>query len=127
MLQGIEAITTQALGLALDAASLRQQVIAANIANANTIGYLPQQLSFGEQLEQIRAEIKNSGSLSAGSLTALLPTLTVTLDARGLPARVRLDEEMAAMAQNTVQYQALIKGLNRHFSILATAASDGKR
>lgn len=127
MLQGTEAVTTQALGLALDAASLRQQVIAANIANANTIGYLPQQLSFGEQMEQVRGEIKQSGSLSAGSLATLRPTLAVALDARGFPAKVRLDEEMAAMAQNTVQYQALIKGLNRHFSILATAASDGKR
>ncbi|WP_050465670.1 flagellar basal body rod protein FlgB [Herbaspirillum autotrophicum] len=127
MLQGIEAVTTQALGLALDAASLRQQVIAANIANANTIGYLPQHLSFGGQMEQVQAEIRDAGSLSAGSLTALRPTLALSLDSQGLPAKVRLDEEMAAMAQNTVQYQALIKGLNRHFSILATAASDGKR
>jgi flagellar basal-body rod protein FlgB len=50
-----------------------------------------------------------------------------SLDGAGAPESVRLDGEVAALAQNTVQYQALIKGLNKHFSILASAASDGKR
>ncbi len=53
--------------------------------------------------------------------------LTPVLDAQGLPAKVHLDEQMADMAQNSLQFQALARGLNRHFSILSTAVSDGKR
>ena len=41
MTDGIEAVTRSALALALDAASLRQQAIATNIANANAVGYVP--------------------------------------------------------------------------------------
>ena len=49
MTDGIEAVTRSALALALDAASLRQQAIATNIANANVIDYVPQRVSFEAQ------------------------------------------------------------------------------
>ena len=34
---------------------------------------------------------------------------------------------MANKTNNTVHYQALAKGLSRHFSILQAAINDGKR
>ena len=40
---------------------------------------------------------------------------------------VRLDSEVAAMAQNGAHYQTLLKALNRHLSVLASAVSEGKR
>ena len=46
MTDGIEAVTRSALAMALDAASLRQQVIASNIANANAVAYLPLRVIF---------------------------------------------------------------------------------
>lgn len=127
MTNGIESITTAALGLALDAASQRQRVIAGNIANAGTVGYTPLRLGFVEQMEDARRLTASGQTLDSYSLAAFQTRLSPVLDANGQPAKVQLDEEVAAMSQNSVQYQALVKGLNRHLSILGTAASDGKR
>jgi flagellar basal-body rod protein FlgB len=127
MLDGIESITTAALGLALDAASQRQQVIAANIANANTVGYVPQRLSFEDQLDDVRRGLQSGKKLDAYALAAMQPHLTPVVDGSGQAEKVQLDQEVAALSQNSVQYQALIKGLNRHMSILNIAVTDGKR
>jgi flagellar basal-body rod protein FlgB len=125
MTQAIETITTAALGLALDAASLRQQAIAANIANHSTEGYVPQKLDFEAQLASARRSL--GGTLDEFALSNVKLQLQPVLDANGAPAKVQLDAEMADMARNSVQFQALARGLNRHFAILAMAASEGKK
>ncbi|HJV47714.1 MAG TPA: flagellar basal body rod protein FlgB [Geothrix sp.] len=129
MTEGIEAITTAALGLALDAATLRQQAIAANIANANTAGYHPVSVNFESQLEDARMALQNEGRMDAASLAGVTPRLEVDLapQALGLSPKVMVDVEVAHMAQNAVQYQALIRGLSKHFAIMSAAVSDGKK
>jgi flagellar basal-body rod protein FlgB len=101
----IETSTVGAVALALDAALLRHQAIAANIANVNTAGYQPVRVSFEEhlgaqapRLERVEGE-----------------------------AKVELDVEVAHLSANTVHYQALLRGLNKQFSILGTAINEGKR
>ena len=115
----IDALTVPALSAALDAALVRQQVIAHNIANAHTEGFRPQRVSFDV-------------SLAAAHSQQAAPQVSV--DARietpaglSIDGAVRLDAEVAAMAQNHAHYQALVKALNRHLSVLAIATSDGKR
>jgi flagellar basal-body rod protein FlgB len=127
MTEGLEAITTATLGLALDAASLRQQAIAANIANHTTEGYVPQKLDFESQMQEARRVLNSSGSIDAFALAGVRLQLEPVLDAKGQPAKVQLDEQVADMAQNAVQYQVLARGLNRHFAILSSAVSDGRR
>lgn len=127
MTLGLESITTQTLSLALDVAAARQQVLAANIANANTPGYVPQRLSFEAQLEGARRELQAHGTLGARSMSSLHLQLQPVLNAQGESESVQLDVEMAEMARNAVQYQALAKGLSRHFSILSSAVNDGKK
>lgn len=127
MTEALEAITTTALGLALDATSLRQQAIAANIANHATEGYVPQKLDFATFMQQPRHVLASKGRVDAFALAGARLQLEPVLDSQGQPARVHLDEEVADMAQNTVQYQLLARGLNRHFAILSSAVSDGKR
>lgn len=127
MPQPIEATTTQALGLALDAASLRQRAIAANIANHATEGYVPMKLDFASQMDEARRALDAKGALEPGSLAGVQPRLVPALDSQGRPEKVKLDAEMAAMAENAVQYQALARALGRHLSLLAIAAQDGKR
>jgi len=128
MTEGIEAITTAALGLALDAASLRQQAAAANIANAGAEGYAPVRVSFEAQLGDARAALQGHGRLDAASLAGVRPALEpAPPDARGLPAKVMLDVEVAGMAQNAVHYQALVRALSKHFAVLSAAVSDGKK
>jgi flagellar basal-body rod protein FlgB len=129
MTEGIEAITTAALGLALDAASLRQQAIASNIANADTVGYEPLSVNFETQLEEARFAMQSQGRLDATSLAGVIPRLEIDRSYRsfGLSPKVLLDVEVAHMAQNAVHYQALVRGLSRHFAIMSSAVSDGKK
>ncbi|MBA2673204.1 flagellar basal body protein [Ramlibacter sp.] len=127
MTEGLEALTTAALGLALDAASLRQRAIAANIANHATEGYVPVTVDFASQMEDARRALETRGTVDTASLSAVRVELQPMLDANGRPAKVQLDAQMADMAENAVQYQALVRALSRHFSILNSAATDGKR
>ena len=53
--------------------------------------------------------------------------LESAVDANGQPTAIQLDHEVAQMAQNAVQYQALIKGISRHMGLLMSAASEGKK
>lgn len=127
MNQGIDAITTTAVALALDAASLRQQAIATNIANAATPGYAPLAVSFEDQLVDARRALAANGRLDAATLAGVQPVMQPRTQAGGLTSPVALDAEAAALAQNAVQFQALLKGLNRHYQIMSSAVSDGKK
>jgi flagellar basal-body rod protein FlgB len=124
---GIESITTASLALALDAASLRHQGIAQNIANANTEGYVPVALSFEDQLEQARRSLREHGRVDPFALTGIRPQLQPVAGVDGQGVRVQLDTEMARLAQNAVHFQALTKGLSRHLAIMSSAVSDGKK
>jgi len=127
MTDGIEAITTKAVALALDAASLRHRAIATNVANVSTVGYVPQRVNFEAQLADARRNLRERGTLDNLTLDAVRLQIEPVIDSAGLPAKVQLDEEMAGMAQNTLQYQALIKALSRHMSVLTSAISEGKK
>lgn len=124
---GMEAITTSAVSLALDAAALRQQVISANIANASAPGYIPQKVRFEEYLEGAKATLQARGRLDAAALQSFRVDVVPVVDQAGMAGAVKLDMEMADMARNAVHFQALARGLSRHFSILQMAANDGKR
>lgn len=127
MVTRVENLSTASVGFALDAATLRHQAIASNIANVNTEGYVPQKLSFASQIEQMQVFFDKDRRAGAASLSEPRLVLSPSLDAQGQPTKVELDMEVAAMAQNSVHYQSLIKGLSRHYAILASAVSDGKK
>ena len=127
MTDGIEAVTRSALSLALDAASLRQQAIATNIANVGVTGYVPKRVNFEAQLADARRGLKESGRLDLSTLGDVRPRVEPAHEANGPPMRVQLDVAAAAMARNAVHYQALVKGLSSHFAILSMAAGDGRR
>lgn len=127
MNQQLEAVTTATLSLALEAASRRHQAIAANIANAGTEGYTPVRLAFEAHLAEARQTLRDRGSVDPFALAGVRMELEPVLDAEGRPAKVQVDAEVADMARNAVQYQALTQGLSRHLSILAAAAADGKK
>lgn len=122
MTHSLEAITTTALGVALDAAQMRQQVIAANIANANVQGYSAQRVSFDAVLSETWS--REGTAVRPVSVQA---TVAPALDAEGQPVPVQLDAEMAQLSVNQLQYQSLVKGLNRHFALMQLAVADGKR
>ncbi|MBF0743779.1 flagellar basal body protein, partial [Shigella flexneri] len=124
MTEGIEAITQASLSLALDAASLRHQAIARNIANAGTDGYTPVDVGFSAQMDSARAQLAQGRSLDSRQVASMAEEgvrMQPVVGTDGLPVRVQLDSEVARMAQNAVHYQALLKGLSRHMAILSTA------
>jgi flagellar basal-body rod protein FlgB len=118
-----EAVTTALLKLALDGAALRHQAIAANIANATTPGYQPVRVSFESQLEQLRQRLDAGEPLQRAGADAA-PQVEAMGEAGD---RVAIDLQAAELAQNVVHYQALVRGLNKRMSILATAINEGKR
>jgi flagellar basal-body rod protein FlgB len=123
----IEAVTTSALSAAMDAAMRRQAVIAANIANANTLGFTPLRVSFGDELAEARAAFREVGRLQAGHVPALHGTVDEAVDAFGVPQKVHLDGEMTELAGNAVQFQSLAQAVSRHLVLLALAAADGRK
>lgn len=126
MVPGIEGVTTAALSLALDAASLQHRVLAANVANVNTPGYVPMRLRFAARIEDGAAR-RATAATDPASMFAVRMSLQPALDASGAAATVQPDQEVAAMSENALHYQALAAALDKHLSILSSAVSDGKR
>lgn len=122
MSEPVEATTTRLLGLALQAASLRQQAAAANVVQGGAPGWRPLQVQFESRLEHARQDHAASGLVQARSLEDAVPRLEA-----GEPAGVALDTELARMASHLVHAQALLQGLGRHLGLLALAAADGRR
>lgn len=116
--------TVTQVAAALDRAVLRQQVGAANIANANVGGYVAQRVDFDAQMAAFGWQAQTSqtsGVLPAGV------SVRARLDNDGLPQPVQLDQEVAELSQNTLRFQALTKALGKQFAMLAVAVADGKR
>jgi flagellar basal-body rod protein FlgB len=117
------------LSLALDAAGMRQQAIAHNIANANTPGFQRVAVSFEQQVAALQSRgLRQAGSAapSLADLAAMRPRF-VAADPAGADATVALDQEVAHLVETTVHHQALLKALNSQFTLLGSAINEGKR
>ena len=97
--------TIEMIGLALDAALMRQTAIAANIANTNTKGYQAIGVDFETQLQNV----------SESGLNDVKPIYEYTEEP------VSIDDQMALSVKNATQYRALIKGLNHKLAIMKLA------
>ena len=120
-------ITTDLVTLALDAASARQQVIAHNIANANTPGYVSYEISFESQLDQLRAKLRAGEKTSLSDLQSFKPRIVPVSQEAGLSPKVALDLEAAKLAESVLQYQAVTRAYNQMSSLLSIAINEGKR
>jgi flagellar basal-body rod protein FlgB len=127
MFGNTEAITVDMVRLALDAAGLRHQAIAHNIANANSPGFAPARVSFEDQLGAVRAALRDGSAVEPSMLAGVHPVLARSAPTADTDRTALLDMEVADMAQNTVQYEALLKALGKHLAILGAAVNEGKR
>src|SRR5690348_12372291 len=100
---------------ALDAASLRQAVHTANIANADVDGFRRLEVSFNPA-----ADVGSLEPSMVGAASAEEPKVVSTNDT------VRLDQEMALMAKDAVRYQQLLNAFERTMGLLTLAARDGR-
>ena len=124
----ISEITAAMLLKALDAASLRHQAISSNLANANSVDYRPLRVNFEEQLGFARLALSTrGGTLTAGDVASVRPRMEQEAVPKAGTAAVMIDMEMVKLAQNTLQYQALTKGVTHRSSLIQIAINEGRK
>lgn len=119
---------------ALNVRAQRGELIAKNLANADTPGYQARDIDFrqamaraaGEQTSGVSLSTTQSGHIGAGSSSGAVGTnpdlkyrtpLAPALDGNTVDAQI----EQAAFAENAVRYQATLTFLNSKFRGLLTA------
>ena len=117
----------------------RNQVIAGNIANAETPGYRALGYDFEKQLQDVAQvnqpisakvsepkHLRNSFAQADGSIRPdvfIRPTESVGEDGN----TVDVDGEMAQLAENQILYRAAVETINRKMALLRYAISGGTR
>ena len=115
----IEPTTLTLVSRALDAASLRHQAIAMNIANAHSPGARPVLVTFEQALEPVREALASHARLNLQDVPR--PHLSLGT------GEISIDAEMARMSSNSLHYQALARGGGRELSILGLGVQEGRR
>ncbi len=109
-------ISVDLLKRSLDAYTLRQRVIAENIANAETPGYESRSVQFEELLEKVKLNNSASGHLPEPKVLEDSPR---AID-NGVN-NVSLDMEMAALAETTLSHKLASRVLAMRYQLLRTA------
>jgi flagellar basal-body rod protein FlgB len=119
-------------GQALALRSERQRLLASNIANADTPGYVARDMNFAQALQQATGALSTVPALavsqpghigrsaSAGAADATLQYATTSqnnLDRN----TVDMDRERASFADNSVRYEATLRFINGHVRTLTSA------
>lgn len=122
---------------ALDGATLRQQVLADNIANVDTPSFKRSDVPFQEVLARTALTSDRLLSLRTthrghvGSGAAEAPRFTVVRDvgtaSRADGNNVDVEAEMTYLAQNQLYYEAVVRQVQAAFSRWWMAASEGRR
>jgi len=120
----------------LDLRLQNQQVIAANIANADTPGYAPVRLEFEEKLQQAvhnasqRPAVTHAAHfpIGGGSVDSVQATQVRVPDKSNIGDRngVSVDEEMIALSENQILYETTIQMLNKKFGLLKYVAQESR-
>lgn len=116
----------------------RQEVITANIANAETPGYRAFGYDFEKQLQSLGKmnepiavkvsdprHLRNSNTKADGTITPdvyVRPTESVDEDGN----TVDMDAEMAQLAQNQILFRTAVETLNRKIGTLRYAINGGR-
>ena len=136
MLNKIEGKTI-VLEKALDAAWMKNEVIANNIANVNTPGFKKSYVRFEDQMASAASEFqlgstqKDAKFLPIGNDTRSVESAEIMQESftsvRKDGNNVDVDVEMAELAKNTIKFNAIISQISRQFSSLRNAINEGRR
>ena len=111
-----------AVATALDGLSLRQQAIAANLANTNTAGFRAGGIDFEEALRGALGDLATAPEETMQKLAQLRQELQDGDFKRSAQnAGVELDTELALMSETVLRYHALIQGLGKYGSLARMA------
>lgn len=117
----------------LNVAALRQRVIANNVANVNTPGFKKKAVRFEEFLRAALAERRIP--LATTDPRHMAPRFELRAQVVTPPAvamradgnNVDLEEEMVALAANTLTYQAMAQEVGRRLGLLSYVITGGTR
>lgn len=130
--------TTDALAASLNFRSLRQNVTASNLANAETPGYKAKVVEFEDALARAidleginKAENLEGDHLAMGSGAISKaradvydnPEVNVTNDQN----TVDLEKEMATLQENSILYKAALQLINKKLGAMKYAVTEGGR
>lgn len=120
-------LTTMVLAKCLDACSLRQRVIANNIANVETPGFTRSEVAFESRLKE--ALEAGSGESTISRIEDVHPEIIQDSlsPARPNGNNVSIEKEMADMTKNSIQYEALVQLMNLKAAMIRIAMNEGRR
>ncbi len=114
---------------ALDLRSDRQRLLASNIANADTPGYIARDLDFAKALREAvggstrpalasdqPGHLGGGTSMHGANLVYAAPSQT-SLDGNS----VDMDRERASFADNSIKYEATVRFINSHVRTMLSA------
>jgi flagellar basal-body rod protein FlgB len=110
--------TTQGLEYSLNSLSLRQQVLANNIANVQTPGFVAQDVSFEDRLAGI---FNGQSTVSPDAMGGVVdsPDLSTSTDGN----TVSMESQMTKESQTSLLYNTLTQLTADRFGILKSAMS----
>jgi len=126
-----DALDFQAQALSLR--SQRQQLLASNIANADTPGYVARDMNFAQALRQATAGGAAAGALNvtqAGHIATTGSSAALGADALKYAApsqtnldnnSVDMDRERASFAENSVKFEATLRFIGAHVKTALSA------
>lgn len=136
MAKPFQVVDTEFLEKALNAASLRQQVISNNIANINTPGFQGQGVVFESHLrEAMDAEAGSDDNPVAGAVDPDLAvgdvggwskaSLKPTVEAQD--GKLNINNEMSSLAKNQIMYNALATKISGVYGALKWVVENSGR
>ena len=138
-LGGLFNSTIELLGKNIDLRARHQNLVASNIANAETPNYVPKSLVFEDQLQgAIKGAGKGSPAITNSRHLSLKGTGSSLQSVAGrvveTPSKtpgkdgnaVEIENEMGRMMENQVMYNASVQILAKKFDGIKTALREGK-
>ncbi|MGY3837341.1 flagellar basal body rod protein FlgB [Bacillus atrophaeus] len=123
--------TIQNLENALGRVNVKQKVITNNIANIDTPNYKAKKVSFqnllnqeSSRLESVKTDYRHVDFSDEGSNGSIVANTNTAYQQNG--NNVDIDKEMTDLAENQINYQALVERMSGKFNSLKTVLTGGK-
>lgn len=123
---------------ALNLRAQRQEILAANIANADTLGYQARDIDFSRELKKVMERGRAEGSGTSLALTSArhipgethrMPSLDVMYRVPDQPAldgnTVNMDRERTQFADNSLKYQTNLQFISAQIKGMMSVLSNG--
>ncbi|MDR0140558.1 flagellar basal body rod protein FlgB [Bacillus sp. JHAA] len=123
--------TIQNLENALGRADIKQKVLTNNIANIDTPNYKAKKVSFRNLLDQetsnleaVKTDYRHVDFTGSGDDYSIVSGSDTSYQQNG--NNVDIDKEMTDLAENQINYQALVERMSGKFNSLKTVLTGGK-